>query len=381
MKPRTDIDPERLPEQVDALPEIARLREAAGPDTMSYLVGGAVRDLLLGHEHPDLDVVVEGNVSELARRLGGETGELTEHERFATATVEVDGLRVDLATSRTEIYERPGALPKVDPAPIADDLRRRDFTINAMAVPLTGKARLFDPHAGLDDLRAGQIRVLHPESFKDDPTRALRAARYAARLGFELEPRTAALVPETDLGTVSAARVEAELRRIAAEDSAARALELAAEWGLLELADDRVALVEPLSRLLAAPPWAGFADRTEAVLTLLAAGEGTVAGRLALERPSKRSEIARLVRAGGAGSPAVAAAARVMGADWLDQWVGDIREVALEIDGADLIEAGIPEGPAVGRGLEAALDAKLDGELSGQKAELERALEAARRPR
>ena len=156
---------------------------------------------------------------------------MTAHERFGTATVRVGDLVVDLARSRAEAYEHPGALPAVTPAPIAEDLARRDFTINAMALPLTGEAELIDPHGGLDDLRAGRLRVLHEGSFVDDPTRALRAARYAARFGFGLEPRTEELLRAADLSTVSDDRVQAELRRIAAEDDPAAALALILAWG------------------------------------------------------------------------------------------------------------------------------------------------------
>src|ERR671931_1623120 len=145
--PRRDaeIDPGRLAERLAALPGIERLREAA-TGLPAYLVGGAVRDLLLDRDRADVDVAVEGGVSELARRLGGA---VRAHERFATAAVRVDGLEVDLAATRSETYERPGALPVVRPAPITDDLARRDFALNAMAVPLSRPPELIDPHGGL----------------------------------------------------------------------------------------------------------------------------------------------------------------------------------------------------------------------------------------
>jgi tRNA nucleotidyltransferase/poly(A) polymerase len=167
---------EALQERLQALPGIARVRAALDGER-AYLVGGAVRDLLLGAEHPDLDLAVEGDAVELARRLGAEP---VAHERFSTATVDLDGVRVDLARTRAETYPHPGALPEVEPAPLERDLARRDFTVNAMALPLDGRGQLVDPHGGRVDLRAGLLRVLHPGSFADDPTRALRAARYAA---------------------------------------------------------------------------------------------------------------------------------------------------------------------------------------------------------
>ena len=156
--PKVKIEPERLAERLAALPGIERLREAAA-GVAAYLVGGAVRDLLLGRPRADIDVAVEGQVEALAERLGGEA---RTHERFDTASVRVDGLEVDLAATRSETYAHPGALPEVRPASLADDLSRRDFTINAMAVPLAGDPELIDPHGGLEDLGRGELRVLHP---------------------------------------------------------------------------------------------------------------------------------------------------------------------------------------------------------------------------
>src|SRR3954452_22209108 len=163
------IDPDRIAERLAALPGLDRTREAAA-GTPIYLVGGAVRDLLLGQERTDLDIAVEGDASALGRRLGGE---IRTHERFATATVHTDGLELDLATARSESYPEPGALPEVRPATLTDDLARRDFTLNAMAVPLAGDPELIDPHGGLADLERGTLRVLHERSFVDDPTRTL----------------------------------------------------------------------------------------------------------------------------------------------------------------------------------------------------------------
>ena len=124
-------------------------------------------------------------------------------EHFLTGKLEAAGREIDVAQTRAESYPRPGALPEVRPATIDEDLARRDFTVNAMAYPLAEDGELLDPHGGLDDLRAGLLRVLHERSFIDDPTRALRAARYAARFGFELDKATASLLADTDLSTVS----------------------------------------------------------------------------------------------------------------------------------------------------------------------------------
>src|SRR6187399_1791526 len=203
---------------VQMYPELALVREVAGDPV--YLVGGAVRDLLLGRGRADIDLVVEGDASALAGRLGAD---VISHERFGTAKVRLDGHEVDIAGARSESYPHPGALPVIAAGvDLADDLRRRDFTINAMAIPLLGEPRLIDPHGGRGDLARGQLRVLHDDSFADDPTRAIRAARYAARFGLALEQHTAELLGKTDLDTVSADRREAELLRLAGEGSAAR---------------------------------------------------------------------------------------------------------------------------------------------------------------
>jgi tRNA nucleotidyltransferase (CCA-adding enzyme) len=372
MSPSTPkIEPERLGERLAALPGIDRLRDAAaGRD--AYLVGGAVRDLLLGRARSDLDVAVEGDAGRLAERLGGK---LRAHQRFGTATVRLDDLEVDLATTRTETYPHPGALPEVSPAPLESDLARRDFTVNAMALPLGGDPKLIDPHGGLDDLRGAKLRVLHPRSFVDDPTRVLRAARYAARYAFELEPETARLLRAADLSTVSRDRIEAELRKLAAEPRASRGLELLDEWGVLDLEPSALELAAASGELTATPPWQGVASRPEVVLAAALGRDVAAARELAAARPKRPSEIVELAR-GRRGIEL--ALARTLGAEWLDSYVAEHRHVRLEVDGNDLLAEGIPEGPAVGRGLDAALRAKLDGEIGGASQELAAALAAAR---
>jgi tRNA nucleotidyltransferase (CCA-adding enzyme) len=354
-----------------AHPELDAVRAAAG-DERVYLVGGAVRDLLLGRPRADVDLVVVGDAATLAARLGAEA---TEHERFATAKAQLDGHEVDLATARTEAYPRPGALPEVAPAAaIEPDLARRDFTINAIALPLQGEPEPIDPHGGRADLEAGLLRVLHERSFVDDPTRALRAARYAARFGFRLEAGTESLLRETALETVSADRRRAELLRLAAEPEAARGFELLAEWGLVEPRPDGVDLAARVAELLASSPWQGVARRDRAVLAA-ALGPAGDEEELALARPQRPSRAVELARRR---DPVELVLARALGAEWLDRYLLEWREVRLEIDGEDLIAAGVPEGRAIGRGLGEALTRKLDGEISGPEQELAVALAAAR---
>jgi tRNA nucleotidyltransferase (CCA-adding enzyme) len=354
----------------EAFPGLDRLREAA-QGTPLYVVGGSVRDLMLGRRPLGLDVAVDGDAAELAGRLGGD---VLEHEPFLTAVTTLDGIPLDLASTRTESYPQPGALPEVRPASLEEDLPRRDFTVNAMAWPLQGEPELIDPFSGRADLEAGLLRVLHDASFVDDPTRALRAARYAARLGLELEPRTAELIREADLGTVSADRRAAELLLIAAEPQAARGLQLAAEWGLVRPRQGAEELLPAVEALLAIQPWDEIAARPRTMFVAAVGPPGREA-ELAAARPARPSEAVQL--ADGA-RPEELVLARAMGAEWLEDYVREWRHVDLEVDGSDLIEAGVPEGPQVGRGLEEALRRKLDGEIAGREEELEAALRAAR---
>ncbi|MGB7686389.1 MAG: hypothetical protein WBL45_11475 [Solirubrobacterales bacterium] len=353
-----------------AHPELEAVRRAAGEPV--YLVGGGIRDLLLGRGRSDVDLVVVGNPMALAERLGGTP--VSTEERFGTAKVELDGHVVDIATARTETYPHPGALPVVEPVmDIEPDLARRDFTINAMAVRLGGEAELIDPHGGRDDLERGLLRILHTDSFIDDPTRAIRAARYASRLGFALEPETERLLRATDLSAVSEDRRRAELLRLASESNGPDGLELLAEWELLDLREGGLDLARSVATLLASKAWSGEAERAPA---LLAAAFGPNGGEAALAAadPARPSEAVELA---GARTPVELVLARALGAEWLDRYIEEWRSVALEIDGSDLLAAGVAEGPALGRGLQAALRRKLDGEISGREEELAAALAAA----
>ena len=367
----SDIDPARLGELIDSLDAGEQLLKIAGR-VPAYLVGGVVRDLLLGREVADLDVAIEGDAEALMDLPGFS---LERDALFLTGRLEQGDVKIDVAQARAESYPAPGALPVVRPASIREDLARRDFTLNAMAYPLSGDRRLIDPHAGLDDLRAGVLRILHEGSFADDPTRALRAARYAARFGFRLEPETERLLREADLSTVSEDRIDNELRRIAAEDDPAAPLRLIAEWGVMPSLDpqapDRVAEV---ARLASAPPWSGWVHRELAVMLAIVRPLPQIR-ELAAATPERPSEAVRL---SSAWDPAQLLVARALDAEWLDRYAAEWRHVHLEINGEDLLGEGIPEGPAIGRGLEAALSGKLDGEISGREEELRIALASAR---
>jgi tRNA nucleotidyltransferase (CCA-adding enzyme) len=389
---------------VHSLPAAGPLLAVLDGDPRVWVVGGAVRDLLLGSGDSvvDLDLVVEGDAVGAARRLGEALGgSVVVHDRFGTATVTAGGHVYDLATARAESYARPGALPDVRPGTVEDDLLRRDFTVNAIAVALDGRVAAA-PHA-FEDLDARVLRVLHAGSFRDDPTRLLRLVRYATRLGFGVEPETAALADAAvrggALATVSPARIGAELRLLLREPGAVEGLAWVGSWeGALGVSldvqasvaeraldllpsDGRADLLLLGSACRAVEPaalaaWLDALEFTAAdrdVVVAVARAEG-IEGRLA--RASRPSEVAAVAR--GVPVEAVALAGALGAEPAARAWIQDLRGVTLDIDGADLLAAGIPQGEAVGRGLAAALRARLDGAAPDRDAQLAAALAAAR---
>ncbi|HET8673550.1 MAG TPA: hypothetical protein VFL87_07940, partial [Thermoleophilaceae bacterium] len=399
-----------LAERLHSIPGMERLLPALDGLDPAFLVGGAVRDLMLGRHSVDIDVTIEGDARtaarELASRLGGEA---VEHERFGTATVTAGGLSVDLATARRETYAEPGALPDVEPAGLAEDLGRRDFTINAMALDLNGDGvgNLEDPTGGRQDLDDGVIRVLHGESFIDDPTRLLRALRYEARFGFRMDEQTERLAREaaagTGFSTVSGPRVRDELLDLLGEEEAPEAVARLHELGLdralhpaLEADPELVA-----STLLACAETG--ADRRLAALSALTAsnpgelGEwvedlhiGRQAADAVMRAAAKGPQLASTLRNELAPSavhavlscepPEALALALARGApgDPILRYLAELRGVRLEITGDDLIAEGIPQSPELGRALAETLRRKLDGEVSGRDDELKLALALAR---
>src|SRR4051794_32505007 len=226
----------------------------------AWVVGGAVRDALLGGAPEDLDLIIEGDAVEAARQLASALdGSVVVHDRFGTATVSGGGHVYDLSTARAETYARPGALPDVRPGTLEEDLLRRDFTVNAIAVSFDG--RIVSAPSAFSDLDSRVLRVLHERSFLDDPTRLLRLVRYATRLGFSVESSTAALASAAieggALATVTPTRVGSELRLLLREPSAVEALAWVGEWPLGVPLDFDRSLAE---RALALLPADGRAD-------------------------------------------------------------------------------------------------------------------------
>jgi tRNA nucleotidyltransferase (CCA-adding enzyme) len=377
----------------------------------AYLVGGAVRDLLRGAVPEDIDVAVEGDARSLARAVAERLGsDAREYERFGTATVETPETTYNFAGTRRETYDEPGALPSVAPASLSEDLGRRDFAINAMALGLTGDdlGHLHDPFAGVADMAVGVVRVLHDRSFLDDPTRLLRALRYATRLGYKLDPETERLAREAvaadALSTVSGARIRDELMDLLRETDAPSAIQRMRE---LEVHSALHPELDPDPELVASAALGATAigaDRAVAALAALieeapakldlwladlhlpaeerdaAARAARVAPRIAAalrEREHSPSELRGLLWREPPEALALALAVRAPSEPIL-RWVTDLRGVDLEISGADLLAAGVPQGPEVGWALEETLKRKLDGLVSSREGELETALLLAR---
>jgi tRNA nucleotidyltransferase (CCA-adding enzyme) len=379
---------------LDRLPALSVVRGEGGV----WVAGGAVRDLLLGREPRDVDLVVEDDAPAVARRAAERlNGELVLHDRFGTATVLAPGAALNFATAREETYARPGALPDVRlGAPIERDLARRDFTVNAIAVRVPDGEVAAVPHA-MEDLDARLLRVLHDESFADDPTRLLRLARYAARLRFGVEPRTGELAAAARVDTVTPARLGAELRLLLGEPQPGALLALE-RYGLgrAVLGDAFAPDAERIERALALRTPDARADLV-ALAAALAPGDAapvTLATRLdalqftAPERDAVIAAVAAPPVAGGddvalwralrrLAPEAVAVAGARGDADAARRWLEDVRHRRLAVTGEDFVAAGL-SGPPVGRALEAATEAMLAGRAPDRATQLEAGLVAAR---
>jgi tRNA nucleotidyltransferase (CCA-adding enzyme) len=252
---------QRLPKKIQRLlRQVGALADEQG--VALYLVGGVVRDLLLKRENGDLDLTVEGDGVAFARLVADRyKAGLAVFERFETARlVFPDGLKVDIATTRRESYAQPAVLPMVQPASIEEDLSRRDFTINAIAIQLNLRqfGRLLDPYGGQRDLRVRTIRVLHADSFQDDPTRIFRAIRFEQRFGFCLERTTSRLLVQaasTDLiQRLSGPRLQNEILLLFAERDPVRALVRLGQLKLLRFLHRGLGYRKDVKRTVTAAP-------------------------------------------------------------------------------------------------------------------------------
>jgi tRNA nucleotidyltransferase (CCA-adding enzyme) len=355
---------------------------------------------MLGTPSPDTDVAVESGMprlgAELAREMGGR---FVYHRRFMTGTVSrcrlpVADCRLDVAQTRSETYARPGVLPTVRPAGIGDDLARRDFSINAMAVEVTSGAcgRLLDPLGGRADMKLRVVRILHDRSFVDDPTRIFRAIRFAVRLGYDVEPWTYVLmqraVDEGRPALLSPERILYELRLMCREPLrlqmleallAERVLEAAWGWrapdallpGLRTMAERRATPEMMFTYLLSFLPVTDRfpirAEEREAAAAI--AGFGGLRGRVA--RPGRMSGLHRLLEAVPDPALAVLRATEVPRvAARLEAYIEARRRARPEIGGAELKALGLRPGPEFGRLLERVTAARLDGRVRSREDEM-----------
>lgn len=358
-----------------------------------YLVGGPVRDCLLGGTIIDLDVAIEGEAIAVARQLARDlNGDFDPHDRFGTATVQLPTRSLDLAMTRTETYVRPGALPEVTRGTLETDLIRRDFTINALALRLDTDhfGELVDKHGGEHDLHARVLRVLHPQSFSDDPTRLFRAARFEQRFDFAIAPTTLQLIPTAlpVIDALSGDRLRHEFELIFREAQPIKALTRLNEWRVLRQidpalnVDDAIAVrfatqTGPLDSftawawMLVQLPMADLRRITtrlnllrddardlEALHNLWAAAEP-------IGRATKRSEIYRRLERY---PDRVLRTALTLIDDRavcsnIELFRRELHDVAPALNGSDLIVLGQAAGPALGRLLEKLREARLDGQV------------------
>lgn len=413
----TDLMTARMPE--DALALLRAIGEIADERGVgAFVVGGVVRDLLLGTANLDLDVVVEEEAPAFADRAAAVLqGSVKAHTRFGTAILVVPGGRkVDLATARSESYERPGALPTVSPGSIVDDLARRDFTINSMAVRLNaaGFGTLIDRFGGGADLEARTLRVLTERSFNDDPTRVLRGVRFAARFSYRFDERTEALlrrsVERGSLSTVSGERIMNEITLILSEVDPWPPVRTMIEWGILPaihegwvITVDAAGPFATIGTLVGAgsgipgldglEPWRAYLgamllplkpQSRLAVLERLSAGRRLRDMALHLDRFERESEalldtdgpvpasaVYRALR--GLSTEALLAVAGTHASarvrDRIRRFLCELRGVRVTLSGSDLVQLGVPEGPRVGEILGELLNARLDGKITTEEEE------------
>lgn len=346
---------------------------ADGSAAAVYLVGGVVRDLLLSRPSRDLDVVtetpVQGLAAALQRRLGGK---LSCHGAFLTCSLDLPGLTLDLARARAEHYPHPGALPRVRPSSLAHDLSRRDFSVNTFALRLSEPHTLRSVPGARADLGAGTLRVLHGGSFQDDPTRIVRGARLAGRLGFRYDAPTqralaAALAAEAH-ARVSSERLRAELLLTLAERAVAPALAQLAESGALEaLYGLRPSPLVAALDALKADPEANLTVPAESYLLalLLATTEAEAAAHARRLSWPKRLLAARAALLTGTAPPRTDAERAVY------RVLYPAAAGHPQLRGSDVLSLGLPAGPEVGRVLALVARARRGGQVASFAAELE----------
>jgi tRNA nucleotidyltransferase (CCA-adding enzyme) len=378
---------------------------ASGAGYNLYLVGGVVRDLLLRRNNLDLDLVVEGDAVKLAQELSKkQLGNLVIHSHFKTATIRWSKWNVDFITARSESYSRPGALPDIKPGSIEDDLARRDFTINSMALSLVPDhyGTLLDPSKGRLDIERRLIRILHDKSFIDDATRIWRAIRYEQRLDFRIEQRTLELLHRdiTYLDTISGDRLRHELEHVLQEEKPEKILRRAGEMGVLSRLHPSLKADEWLMQLIAkSRGLSGDHTLPEELLLALLIYNLDIEGikqfglhlnlpaatlKVLLETLELKNKLASLAVSKIALSriysllhnisqPAIIANLLAcdspLARERIDLYLTRLRHINPLLNGDELIELGVPPGPRIKETLESIRKAKLDGKITTRQEE------------
>ena len=394
----SDLILQRLtPGQVSALQLLGRTSESLG--VRAFLVGGTVRDLILDRPISDLDVSVECSPEELVASGHINAAVLEKISPFGTAKVTLSNNLIDVAMARAESYPSPGALPKVTRARIEEDLARRDFTINALASSITPSmwGEVLDLHGGLQDIDSRCLRVLHEKSFSDDPTRIFRAARYISRLEFDFDINTYGLIAKVHDGVVNltGTRIANELEKIFRESNPLNALQILETWEVLADIQSDLSVDNRLKELML-PGWYPSKDRKLLGFLLLALPLLSRQRRELCERlnlaTSISSPIGDLDRIDGlsegmkpsqihASLISCHEAALEAACDYYGGWVRDqialyrtkLREITLDISGADVLAMGLKEGPEIGRVIEAIKASLIDGEISSKEDQIKMA--------
>jgi tRNA nucleotidyltransferase (CCA-adding enzyme) len=397
------IERELTPPITALLKVVGEIAHRRGEDL--YLVGGVVRDLLLERPNHDLDLVVDGDAIQLAHKVTSAIpGKITVHDRFGTAKIQYPDLSFDLTTARAEHYRRPGALPTVRPGTIRDDLFRRDFTINAMAIRLTppGYGELLDLYGGLDDLENKLVRILHDKSFADDATRIWRALRYEQRLNFQMEDGTLSLLKRNIpmLSTISGDRIRYELECVFIEAEPEKVLRRAAELEVLQrlhpnlTGNDGLEEAFQRARELNEPKPPAFALYLALLARNLSLREAEqLSDYLRLPKPTaqtvrdsinlksllpelKKVELkpSRVYQLLSGHTPtaltAISLTAPPEAKAHIDRFLARYRYVRPALNGNDLIALGITPGPRIKETLARLRAARLDGEAAGKQQEL-----------
>ena len=377
-----------------------------------YLVGGVVRDLILGRKPGDIDLSVVGDARAFAETLAYRLRASSPVEsQFLTYKIPTSSLAlecissIDVVNARTETYAGPASLPDITPAGIEDDLRRRDFTVNSMGISLNDGdwGILVDPMNGFSDIMRKRIKVHTDSSFELDPTRIFRTVRYAVRLGFSIDTHTTDLISNSlqHIDRLSGARVRHEFELMLAESERVEILRKSEELGLIAAISPGLRIGSKALQVLDSQTGDGvLTDALPDLLAIATFGLNEAEARQTVERfdgpagwgesITGNAELAKLVAVLDQDNLRPSEVAETLGPiplasirayvsvgpplprrDHLNEYIDKIRFVKTDLTGDDLIAIGIPQGPVIGQLIDVVRRAKQDGQVSSKQEELE----------